>query len=86
MYSKDVIKLIMNSMEIPFTGIRNSNLLEWFGTKVVSEMVLQMVLVLCDKGAFRALQDFVIFDVGAGMGPIVLLLKKYNHYISTSCN
>jgi len=38
--------------------------LEGFGSKVVSQMVLKMMLVFCYKWTFWALQDLVFLDVG----------------------
>ena len=39
------------------------------GTKVVSEVVLQVVFILGNKGTFRTLKNLVVFDVRARVLP-----------------
>lgn len=46
---------------------------EGFGSKVVTQVVLEVVLVLCDERTFWALQNLVVFDVCACMLPVLLL-------------
>lgn len=47
--------------------------LEGLRAEVVAQVVLQVVLVLGDKGTLRALQALVVLDVRARMLPVLLL-------------
>jgi hypothetical protein len=42
---------------------------EGFGTKMVPEMILQVVLVLCDEGTLWAVEHLLRTDVGLGVSP-----------------
>jgi hypothetical protein len=47
--------------------------LEWFRTKMVPEMILQVVLVFCDKWAFWASEHLFLSNVSFGMIPKIFL-------------
>ena len=47
--------------------------LKWFGPKVVTQMVFQVMFVLSDKRTFRAIEHLLGLDMHFGMSPKILL-------------
>ena len=42
---------------------------EWLGAEVVPQVILQVVLVLCDERTLRTLENLILFDVDPRVRP-----------------
>ena len=51
------------------TSVATIRTLKWFGTKMVSQMVFQMVFVFSDKGTFWTIEHFFWFNMHFCMSP-----------------
>ena len=67
-------------------SVGTTRTLKWFGPKVVTQMVFQVVFVFSDKRTFGAIEHLLGLDMHFGMSPKILLghghkLKKYFNLI-----